>query len=152
MLALVYLLQWIVMILHFSVFQTSCMLAQSKRDFPHPYLPTIIKLLFLFSQYETILISFFISLVRYIVCTPENSSSLYSDIFPLLIFRQSGSLSPGTLFPKTAQKTIPLVSLSKLEASPFTKFNLNSCSFTESSINDKAFLTSPTLVVETNCF
>jgi len=43
----------------------------------------------------------------------------------LFILRHSGSLSPGTAFPKIVSKIVPLDYLSKLEANPFTKLSLN---------------------------
>lgn len=95
------LLQCRVLILHFSIFSSYCILASSSNDFPQPYLPTIITLLFPLSHLDTIYISFFIYLVWYIFCTPECYSSLYYPIFPLLILKDNGSLLPGTALPNT---------------------------------------------------
>jgi len=103
------------------------MLASKSKDFPHPSFPTMMTLLFFLSQCETISMSFLIYFVGYICWMPVNSSSLYSLILPLFILKERGSLPPGTAFSKTNSNISPRVYWSKLDASPFTKFNLNYC-------------------------
>ena len=85
----------------------------------------------------------------YILWTPSNSSSLNYPIFPFCIFKVSGSLPPGTGLPNTVSKTIPLCSLGKLLAIPFTSLSLNYCSVDVSAKRERALLTIPTFVVGT---
>ena len=92
-------LQWSVISLHLSCFSISCRLASKSKDFPQPYLPTMITFWFDRSQDCTIYTSFIIYLVIYMCWTSSESLSLYSVIFPLLMVRHKGSLLPGTGLP-----------------------------------------------------